>query len=175
MSGTGRAERRRVVVIRHAKSSWDNPSLADHDRPLSKRGRKAVRRLHDHIENLALRPDLVLCSSSRRTSETLDGIRDVLGRQARPILDPTLYGAGAEQLLSILRRLDDHVTTVVLIGHNPGVADLVDLLAADPATARGAIDAFPTAAVAVLSVAGPWRATRPSCAALDSFWTPRTR
>ena len=175
MSGTGRAERRRVVVMRHAKSSWDDPSLADHDRPLSKRGRKALGRLHDHIEELGLRPDLVLCSSSRRTSETLDGIRDVLGRQARTNSDPTLYGAGAEQLLSMLRRLDDHVTTVVLIGHNPGAADLVDLLAADPTTGSAAIDAFPTAAVAVLSVAGPWTAIRPSCASLESFWTPRTR
>jgi phosphohistidine phosphatase len=161
MSGTGHFERRRVVVIRHAKSSWDDPSLADRDRPLSKRGRNALPRLHEHIEELGLRPDLVMDSSSRRTSETLDGIRDVLGPQARTASEPTLYGAGAEHLLSMLRRLDDHVTTVVLIGHNPGVADLVDLLAADAETGRSAIDAFPTAAVAVLSVAGPWTAIRP--------------
>jgi phosphohistidine phosphatase len=99
----------------------------------------------------------------------------VLGRQARTSSDPTLYGASAEQLLSVLRCLDDHVTTVVLIGHNPGVADLVDLLAAHPTTGSAAIDAFPTAAVAVLSVAGPWSATRPSCASLESFWSPRTK
>ena len=76
-------ELRHIVVIRHAKSSWDDPSVADHDRPLSKRGRNALPRLLDHIEGLELRPDLVKCSSSRRTRETLDGIRPALGRKTR--------------------------------------------------------------------------------------------
>ena len=166
-------ELRRIVVIRHAKSSWDDPSVADHDRPLSKRGRNALSRLRDHIEGLELRPELVMCSSSRRTCETLAGIRPALGRKARVESDSSLYGASAEQLVTELRRLDDQVTTVVLIGHNPGVAELVDLLATDPATGGDAIDTFPTAAVAVLSVAGPWSALQPACALLESFWAPR--
>jgi phosphohistidine phosphatase len=166
-------ELRHIVVIRHAKSSWDDPSVADHDRPLSKRGRKALARLRDHIEALELRPDLVMCSSSRRTLETLAGIRPALGRKARVESDSTLYGASAEQLVTELRRLDDQVVTVFLIGHNPGVADLVELLAADPATGEAAIDTFPTAAVAVLSVAGPWSALQPACASFVSFWAPR--
>ena len=166
-------ELRHIVVIRHAKSSWDDPSIADHDRPLSKRGRNALSRLRDHIEGLELRPDLVMCSSSRRTRETLAGIRAALGRRARVESDSSLYAASAERLVTELRRLDNQVATVVLIGHNPGVADLVDLLAADPATGRVAIDTFPTAAVAVLSVAGPWSALRPACAMLESFWAPR--
>lgn len=164
---------RHIVVIRHAKSSWDDPSVADHDRPLSKRGRNALSRLRDHIEGLELRPELVMCSSSRRTCETLAGIRPAFGRKARVESDSSLYGASAEQLVTELRRLDDQVTTVVLIGHNPGVADLVDLLAADPATGGAAIDTFPTAAVAVLSVAGPWSTLQPACALLESFWAPR--
>ena len=164
---------KRLRLLRHAKSSWEDPGLADHDRPLSKRGRNALPRLLDHVEGLELRPDLVMCSSSRRTSETLDGILPALGQKARVESDRSLYGAGAGQLVTELRRLDDHVTTVFLIGHNPGVADLVDLLAADPATGRAAIDAFPTAAVAVLSVAGPWSALQPACASLESFWAPR--
>ena len=92
MSGTARAERRRVVVIRHAKSSWDDPSLADHDRPLSKRGRNALARLHEHIEEPGLRPDLVMSSSSRRTSETLDGILPCVAVAAED-LDRLLGGA----------------------------------------------------------------------------------
>ena len=163
---------RHIVVIRHAKSNWDDPSLADHDRPLSKRGRNALARLRDHIEGLELRPDLVMCSSSRRTRETLAGIRPAVGRKTRVETDSALYGAGAEQLVTELRRLDDQVTTVFLIGHNPGVADLVSLLAPGSATGAAAIDAFPTAAVAVLSVAGPWSALRPACALLESFWAP---
>ena len=87
--------------------------------------------------------------------------------------DSSLYAASAEQLVTELRRLDDQVNTVVLIGHNPGVADLVDLLAAASATGRVAIGKFPTATVAVLSVAGPWSALRPACAILESFWAPR--
>ena len=164
---------RHIVVIRHAKSSWDDPSLADHDRPLSKRGRNALSRLRDHIEGLELRPDLVMCSSSRRTRETLAGIRAAFGQGARVESDSSLYGAGAERLVTELRRLDDQVTNVVLIGHNPGVADLVDLLAAASAPGGAAIDKFPTAAVAVLSVAGPWSALQPACAMLESFWAPR--
>jgi phosphohistidine phosphatase len=166
-------ELRHIVVIRHAKSSWDDPSVADHDRPLSKRGRNALAGLREHIEGLELRPELVMCSSSRRTRETLAGIRAAFGRKARVKSDSSLYAASAEQLVTELRRLDDQVNTVVLIGHNPGVADLVDLLAAASATGRVAIDKFPTAAVAVLSVADPWRALRPACAILESFWAPR--
>jgi phosphohistidine phosphatase len=166
-------ELRHIAVIRHAKSSWDDPSVADHDRPLSERGRNTLGRLRDHIEGLELRPDLVMCSSSRRTRETLAGIRPAIGRKVHVELDSALYGASVEQLITELRRLDDHVSTVFLIGHNPGVVDLVDLLAAAPATGGAAIDAFPTAAVAVLSVAGPWSALQPACAVLESFWAPR--
>jgi len=93
MSGQRDPEIRHVVVIRHAKSSWDDPSAEDHDRPLSKRGRNALPRLLDHIEGLELPPDLVMCSSSRRTRETLDGIRPAFGRKARIETKAELYGA----------------------------------------------------------------------------------
>ena len=99
--------RRHIVVIRHGKSSWDDPLVADHDRQLSKRGRDTLSRLRDHIEGLELRPELVMCSSSRRTLETLDGIRAALGRKALVESDSALYGAGAEQLITGLRHLDD--------------------------------------------------------------------
>ena len=95
----------------------------------------------------------------RGTRETLAGIRPAFGQRARVESDSSLYGASAERLFTELRRLDDQVTTVVLIEHNPGVADLVDLLAVASATGGAAIDTFPTAAVAVLSVAGPWSAS----------------
>jgi phosphohistidine phosphatase len=166
---------RRIVVVRHAKSSWDDPSLADHDRPLSPRGRKALPRLRDHIAELGLRPDLVLCSTSRRTRETLDGIREALGKKTRIEFEPAVYDAGTGDLLAMLRGLDDQIATVFLIGHNPGSADLVDLLAADSSIggAAAAVEKFPTAAMAVLSVSGPWNALQAGCASLDDFWVPR--
>ena len=175
MIGEGDLERRHLVVIRHAKSSWDDPQIADHDRPLSKRGRRALPRLREHLKSLALRPDLVLCSSSRRTRETLDGIRPALRGNVRLEWDAGLYGAGVDQLITILRTLDDRVATVILIGHNPGVANLVEVLAAVSAPGVATIDAFPTGAVAVLSIAGPWLALQPDCGSLDSFWAPRQR
>jgi len=176
MSAAHRPVRRRIVIVRHAKSSWDDPTVADHDRPLAPRGRKALHGLRDHLESLALRPELVLCSSSRRTCETLDGIHSALGRHPHIEIDDGLYAADAEHLLARLRHLDDDVTTLVIIGHNPGVADLVDLLvtpseepAAEPVTGK-----FPTAAVALVSFTGHWRALQPAAAALDSFWAPRS-
>jgi phosphohistidine phosphatase len=167
--------RKRIVVVRHAKSSWDDPALADHDRHLAPRGRRAVQRLRHHFERLGLRPDLVLCSSSRRTRETLEGIRPALGRHADVQIDRGLYAAEAEQLLHRLQRLDDQVTCVVLIGHNPGVADLTDLLVGhgDPVERKQAIDKFPTGAVALLSVAGEWRGLQRASATLDGYWQPR--
>jgi phosphohistidine phosphatase len=174
MSDAGDHGRRHVVVVRHAKSSWDDPALADHDRPLAPRGRKAVRRLRDHLEGLAVRPDVVLCSSSRRTRETLEGISPALGG-ARVEIESELYGADVEELLARLRRIDDPVTCALLIAHNPGVADLTDLLLAPGAAGDAVIDAFPTAAAAVLSFAAPWRELQPGSASLESFWSPRRR
>ena len=165
-------DRRHIVVIRHAKSNWDDPSLEDHDRPLAKRGRKALPPLREHLEGLELHPDLVRCSSALRTRQTLDGIRPALGGNARIEVDSALYGASAQQLLTELRRLDDRVNTVFLIGHNPGAAELVELLA-DSGKRKAAIDSFPTAAVAVLSMAGPWSSLQAAGASLESVWTPK--
>ncbi len=173
MTRSNDPKRNHIVVIRHAKSSWDDPSIPDHDRPLSKRGRNALARLGDHIADLGLRPDLVLCSTSRRTRETLDGIRPTLGRKTRIEFDADLYEAGTGQLVDALCRLSNQIVTVYLIGHNPGLADLVDLLAADTSIGGAAVEKFPTAAVAVLSVKGTWDALQPACASLDSFWAPR--
>ena len=101
-----------------------------------------------------------LCCARRRVArETLEGIRPALGRHADVQIDRGLYAAEAEQMLDRLQRLDDQVTCVVLIGHNPGVADLTDVLVGhgDPIERKHAADMFPTGAVALLSVACEWR------------------
>jgi phosphohistidine phosphatase len=169
------SSRKCIVVVRHAKSSWDDPALADHDRPLAPRGRRAVQLLRDHLEQLELRPDLVLCSSSRRTRETLEGIRPALGGHADVQIDRELYAADAEELLERLQGLDDHVTCVVLIGHNPGVADLTEALVGhgDPIARKRVTDKFPTAAVATLSFTDDWSRLHPASATLDGYWQPR--
>jgi phosphohistidine phosphatase len=168
-------DRHRLVIVRHAKSSWDQASLADHDRPLAPRGHKAVKRLRQHLDELVLDADLVLCSSARRTRDTLDGVRPALRRHgdARIEIEGDLYGADAERLLDRLHAIDDKVGCAVLIAHNPGVADLTDLLLTPDDRGGDQLGKFPTAAVAVLSFRSRWRDLEPASASLESFWTPR--
>ena len=165
-STAGGASRRRLVLVRHAKSSWDDPSLSDHERPLAGRGRKALDRMRAHLVERRLRPQVVLCSSARRTRQTLDGIRAALGPDATIEIDDGLYGAGAGHLATRLTNLDDGVRTAVVIGHNPGIEELVALLADFD-------DAVPTGAIVELSFDGPWAALRSAPVVVDDFWRPR--
>ena len=165
----------RLLLLRHAKSSWDAPHLADHNRPLSGRGRRAAHAVREHLADRDALPELVLCSSAVRTVETLDGIRPVLPAGTTIDVEAGLYAADVDDLLVHLRRVSETVDSVMLIGHNPGLEDLAMLLvgAGDPA-GRAAMEAkFPTAALAHLSVDRPWRELAPGVATLDQFWTPR--
>ncbi len=114
-----------LYVLRHAKSSWEDPGLADHERPLAPRGHRAVQALAEHLERNGIRPDLVLCSTSRRTLETLEGVSPTGER----LIEPELYGATGTDLLERLRRVPDHVDAVMVIGHNPAMQTLVLRLA----------------------------------------------
>jgi phosphohistidine phosphatase len=166
---------KQLFVLRHAKSSWDDPAIGDHDRPLTARGRRAAGSLARHISATGIEPSLVLCSSSRRTRETLDGIR--VGGQH--VIEPELYGASGEQLLERLRRVPDSVDSVMLVGHNPGVQTLVlrlaanDSAAADPHLSQ-VQDKFPTGALATLTFAGAWSALAPGCARLTTYVRPKS-
>jgi phosphohistidine phosphatase len=162
----------RLLLLRHAKSDWGDPSLPDHDRPLATRGRKAAERMGDHLRTESLAPDLVLCSSARRTRETFER----LGLDAVEIgFEDELYGAPGDALLSRLQRLPDSVGDVLLIGHNPGVQDLAMALAG-PDLGEGAVrlrEKFPTGALAVFEVQGTWSGFSPGRARLASFVVPR--
>ena len=166
---------RRLLLLRHAKSSWDEPHLADHDRPLSGRGRRATSSLRGHLSKVDVLPELVLCSSAVRTKETLDGIRRALPPGTKVEIERDLYAANVDDLLTRLRRVSENTASVMVIGHNPGLEDLALLLVgAGDAAATSAMEAkFPTAALAHLSVAGPWRELGPGMATLEQFWTPR--
>jgi phosphohistidine phosphatase len=167
--------RHRVYLLRHAKSSWDEPELSDHDRPLAKRGRKATRLLSAHIRDAGASPDLVLCSSATRATETLDGIRDGLG-DARVEIEPGLYGAGSADLLARLRALPDEVGEVMLIGHNPAIESFADELAGEggdaDAGARMAAK-YPTGGLATLAFDEPWGELDWEGARLEAFVVPR--
>ena len=165
----------RLYLLRHAKSSWDQPALADHDRPLSPRGQRAGLALREHLGSLREPPDVVVCSSAARTVETLQLIRPGLPSTASVTIDEALYEADADELLDRVHRLPTTATGVMLIGHNPGIGDLAATLAGhgDRAARASIAGKFPTAALAILAIDGDWTAVGPGSARLEEYWTPR--
>ena len=122
---------KRLYLLRHAKSSWDDPTLADHDRPLAPRGRRAAKVIAKHLGRKGISPELVLCSPSRRTRQTLKRLAPGLGKNVDVRIEPELYAASAPVLLEVLHEVPDEIESVVLIGHNPGIQDLALSLAGD--------------------------------------------
>jgi phosphohistidine phosphatase len=157
--------RRRLVVLRHAKSAWPD-GVADHDRPLAGRGRReaplAGRWLAEHVDRI----DLVVCSSAVRARQTWERAGAELGRTPETRVDERVYAASERTLLAVVRELPDTARTVLLIGHNPGLEDLVEKLCGVPGDLR-------TSAIAVLSGRGDWVAVTPNWARLDATVTPR--
>jgi phosphohistidine phosphatase len=159
----------RLYLLRHAKSSWDDPSLADFERPLAPRGRKAAKRIADYAAREGIRPDLVVCSPATRARETLDRVVPALGGPEIEF-DERLYGATEGELLNRLREVPTSVGSVLLVGHNPGTAQLLTLLVG-PGTPLPA--EVPTGALASLSFRAGWDELRPGLASLDAFVVPR--
>lgn len=127
--------------------------MEDTARPLNKRGRKGAAAIAHWLESEGLRPGLVLCSTARRTRETLELLQDALGDRVPIQLEPSLYLADAATLLTRLRHLAREVPSVLVIAHNPGLQELVAELAAAPGAAAAGTRArlhkkFPTAALA---------------------------
>ena len=142
-----------LLLLRHAKSSWATPGMADFDRPLNKRGRRATALLAGYLEAEGLRPALVLCSDSKRTRETLGLIHEALGSRVAIHLEPELYLADPSTLLDRLRKVAGEVPSVMVIAHNPGLQEFA-LELAEAAGSPGAAMAarieskFPTGALA---------------------------
>lgn len=148
---------RLLYVLRHAKSSWDDPGLDDRDRPLARRGRRDARRLARFLSSERITPDLVLCSSSLRTRETLAALLPSLEGEVQLLVEDALYGADARTLLQRLRAVPEAVPSVMLIGHNPGLHELV-LELAEPGRERDRLrEKLPTAALATLEVPTGWQ------------------
>jgi phosphohistidine phosphatase len=156
-----------LYLLRHAKSSWDDPALSDHDRPLAPRGRKAAKRMGDHLRERRIEPDLVLSSPARRTRETVERLR--LPPRVPVQYEESLYAAGAEVLLARVRALGDDVSAVLLVAHNPGLQALAIGLVDDEGAPFA--ENLPTGALVALAVDGPWSALER--ARLAVYVTPR--
>jgi phosphohistidine phosphatase len=164
---------KRLYLLRHAKSSWKDTSVPDHDRPLAGRGRRAAKAIARHLRDQAIEPDLVLCSSARRARETLDRLEKALGASSVQVEDE-LYAASATQLLDRVREVPDGVESVMLIGHNPGLQELALDLARPSPTAGELAAKYPTAALAMLELgASSWRELDHGSAELVALVRPR--
>ena len=166
-----------ILLLRHAKSTWSDARLEDHERPLNGRGERAALDMADHIARRWPRPDLILCSTAMRTRQTLAPILRRLAGPAPPIsLEKGLYLASAETLLAHLRAVPDTVSTVLLVGHNDGIWQLAEALAGrGPAEALARLkEKYPTGTLATLRVADqPWRELALGGAELAAFVRPR--
>lgn len=162
---------RRLIVMRHAKSSWADAGQRDLDRPLNKRGRRAAGLLGRWLEDKGLVPDQALVSSARRTQETWAGIVAVVGPRETRYL-PELYHAGPDMMLEIVQRAPD-VACLLVLGHQPGIAAFAGRLLsgppADPAFAK-----YPTGATTVIDLDIPgWTAAAWGTGRLVDFVAPR--
>jgi phosphohistidine phosphatase len=162
-----------LLLLRHAKSSWADPGLRDHDRPLNDRGRNAAQSMGEHLRARGWLPDVVLCSSARRTCETAALL--ALPSSVELAVEDDLYLADPDTVLHRIRAVDDRAATVLVIGHNPTMHEVaLDLVAdGDKHALRRLGEKYPTGALAVFDVDGVWPALAPATAHLVAFTTPR--
>jgi phosphohistidine phosphatase len=157
---------RLLYVLRHAKSSWDDPGLSDHDRTLAPRGLKATKLLAEHVREHDIHPALVLCSTAVRARETLEGI----GLDGQRSIEEELYTASAGQWIERLNRVPAETESVMIVGHNPALQQLVLALAGSNDEVERK---FPTAALATLTLECGWSEMQPGCAELTDLVRPR--
>lgn len=130
-----------LLILRHAKSSWKFSDLSDHDRPLNRRGKRDAPRMGKILKERELVPDLVISSSATRAKDTASAVAKHSGYKGRRIKFESLYAAEPAAYLAVLRELDDNYQRVLIVGHNPGVEELVEML-------TGEIHIIPTCTLA---------------------------
>jgi phosphohistidine phosphatase len=166
---------RQLFVLRHAKSSWDDPGLDDHDRPLAPRGQRAVKVLREHMKANAIEPSLVLCSTARRTRETLAGVAP----PGETLIEAELFRASAGAIVERLHLVPAQMDAVMVIGHNPAMQILVLRLAgkrdasSDKENLASVERKFPTGALATLTFECEWSELAAGTARLTALVRPK--
>jgi phosphohistidine phosphatase len=167
---------RRLILLRHAKSAW--PDVADAERPLAGRGRRAAPAAGRWLRKSGYVPDRVLCSTARRARETWQLAEEELGTHPRTSFEQRVYGATARELLDLARQTPSNVGTLMIVGHEPAMRDLtLDLADAQPGDVgddafERVREKFPTAAIAVLAFTGGWPELGTGQARLADFVLP---
>jgi len=167
---------KRLSVLRHAKSSWSEPQLDDFDRPLNERGWKSARRMGREFEHRGKHFDCVIASTAARVRETIEGVQEKFDFRAPIRFEPGIYLAGVDTLVSLVRELPDDVCAPLLVGHNPGMHELIIGLSRDDKRGlrRSVAAKFPTAGFAALELpADNWSDIQPGIGEIAELIFPR--
>lgn len=167
---------KRLTLLRHAKSSWDDPGLDDFNRPLNARGWKAARRMGRELKHRGMRFDFVLASTAARVRETIDGLQEKFDFDAPIRFEPQIYGASAGALLSLVQALPESTRAPLLVGHNPGLEQLLALLARDDdgRLHQRVAGKYPTGALAVVELpAHDWTKVEPGSGRIVELILPK--
>lgn len=158
-----------LYILRHAKSSWDNPNLADFDRPLNERGLRAAPFIGEIILKNKFLPDLLLSSPAIRARETADLVKNTAKLETEIKFDERIYEASPHTLVDIISELDSQTDSVMLVGHNPGLEGLLKFL-------TGEIQPMPTAGLAVVDLeTDDWCAIEPESGSLRTLIRPKDK
>jgi phosphohistidine phosphatase len=165
-----------LLLLRHAKSSWDDTDIVDRARPLNRRGQRAAAAISRAISQLGLAPRLILVSPAERTMQTLAALAP-FPAETRIETSEALYLADMEQLLQILREVCETMPSVLVVGHNPGLHELALTLAetrhGKSADTQRLAHSFPTAALAEFAISGKWCDLGPGTGRLVRLLLPR--
>jgi phosphohistidine phosphatase len=167
---------KKLILLRHAKSSWDDPVPRDFDRPLNGKGRRAARAIGRHAREIGIGFDEIVASPALRVTETLTEFASGYGAIPEPHFDRRVYLASAQTLLEVVQGVGDGMSTVLLVGHNPGLEDLVFLLVpeGDDETREQVEEKYPTASIAEISLdIDRWSDAEVGSGTLDRFIRPR--
>ncbi|WP_407495117.1 SixA phosphatase family protein [Pseudooceanicola sp. MF1-13] len=158
---------KRLILMRHAKSSWATPGQDDHDRPLNKRGRKSAKALGKWFRDNGIAPEVILCSDAARTIETFENLK----MDGQLILRPDLYLAEPDRILQVLQQAEG--ASAMIIGHNPGIGEFAQRLVTTPPPHARFAD-YPTGATLVVDVPlEDWKAGHFGTSRVVNFITPR--
>ncbi|MBX4871237.1 SixA phosphatase family protein [Rhizobium bangladeshense] len=166
----------RLILLRHAKSAWPD-GVPDRERPLADRGRKAAPVIGTYMAREKLIPDLALVSPARRAQETWKLIRRAFSKKVSEHETADIYEVSAERILDVIRAVEPDIRTLLIVGHNPGMANAASLIVADgDADAVGRMrEKFPTAGLAAIDLdLDGWDEIAPGTGYLERFVTPRS-
>ncbi len=155
-----------LYLLRHAKSSWGDPDLADFDRPLNERGKAAAPFMGELIAAKGYEPSIVLCSPAERAKQTAELVKKHAGIRAEIRFDERIYEASPNALRQVVSEIDDSVESAILVGHNPGIEGFIRYLTDE-------VEAMPTASLAVITEIDSWAAISAGCGTLTTVHRPK--